>query len=240
MQRIFTTLLLTLSLTSYGQRGMWKPFKLCVIKPDTAIIDKSLFSDRDSIEADNLKSYYSSLKQMEDLLNFKDYSKEMEQSFKETHERLKKQIPLMKAQEENVKKFKYFQTISQYSTQVYNFYFNEYEPFSTVVELPNQKTDLSNLKTLADTSKADYIVFYNNIHTVDKDGLPVLKLTTSLYSKKDNKIILTKETDGDTNSRGDMWTCSLNITLSCLLINGVRTSTDEVANVLRERQIRQK
>ncbi len=239
MQRILTTILLTLSLTTYGQRGMWKPFKLCVIKPGTAFIDKSLFSDRDSIEADNLKSYYASLKQMEDLLNFKDYSKEMEKSFQETQERLKKQIPLMKAQEENVKKFKYFQTISQYSTQVYNFYFNEYEPFSTIVELPNQKTDLSSLKNLADTSKADYVVFYSNIHTVDKDGLPILKLTTSLYSKKDNKIILTKETDGDTNSRGDMWTCG-STTLSCLLINGVRTSTDEVAKVLRKKQIRKK
>jgi hypothetical protein len=240
MQRIFTTLLLTLSLTSYGQRGMWKPFKLCVIKPDTAFIDQSLFSDRDSIEAGNLKSYYASLKQMEDILNFKDYSKEMEKSFKETQERLQKQIPLMKAQEENVKKFKYFQTISQYSTQVYNFYFNEYEPFSTIIELPNQKTDLLNLKTLADTSKADYIIFFNNIHTVYKDGLLVLKLTTWLYSKNDNKIILTKETEGDTDSRGDMWTCDFNVRLSCLLINGVRTSTDEVANVLRKRQIRQK
>ncbi len=240
MQRIFTTLLLMLSLTTYGQRGMWKPFKLCVIRPDTAIIDTFLFSDRDSIEAGNLKSYYSSLKQMEDLLNLKDDSKEMENSFKEAQERLKKQVPLMKAQEGNVKKFKYFQTISQYSTQVYNFYFNEYEPFSTIVELPNQQTNLSSLKTLADTSKADYIVFYSNIHTVDKDGSVILKLTTSLYSKKDNKVILTKETDGDTNSRGDMWTCSMNVTLSCLLINGVRTSTDEVANVLRERQIRQK
>ena len=189
MQRIFTTLLLVLSLTTYGQRGMWKPFKLCVVKPDTAFIDQLLFSDRDSIEADNLKSYYASLKRMEDLLNFKDYSKEMEKSFQETQERLKKQIPLMKAQEENVKKFKYYQTISQYSTQVYNFYFNEYEPFSTIIELPNQKTDLLSLKNLADTSKADYIVFYKNIHTVDKDNLPVLKLTTSLYSKKDNKIM---------------------------------------------------
>ena len=75
MQRILTTLLLIISFTAYGQRGMWKPFKLGVIKPDTAILDKSLFSDRDSIEADNLKSYYSSIKQMEELLNFKDYSK---------------------------------------------------------------------------------------------------------------------------------------------------------------------
>jgi len=240
MQKLFTTFLLAFSLTSYGQEGRWKPFKLLVIQPDTAIIDKSLFGDRDSIEADNLKSYYSSLKRYEDLLNFKDYSKEMEKSFKETQERLQKEIPLMKAQEEKVKKFKYYQTISQYSTQVYNFYFNEYEPFSTIVEIPNQKTDTASLKILADTSKADYIVFYSSIHTVDKDDLPILKLTTSLYSKKDNKVILSKETEGDTDSRGDMWTCNFNVRLSCLLINGVRTSTDEVASVLRQRQIKAK
>jgi hypothetical protein len=70
--------------------------------------------------------------------------------------------------------------------------------------------------------------------------LPVLKLTTLLYSKKDIKIILSKETEGDTDSRGDMWSCNFNFMLSCLLINGVRTSTDEVANVLRQRQIKTK
>ena len=122
---------------------------------------------------------------------------------------------------------------------MYNFYFNESEPFSTIIEIPNQKTDSLSLKTLADTAKADYIVYYNNIHTVDKDNLPVLKLTTSLYSKQDNTIILTKETDGDTTSRGDMWTCG-STTLSCLLINAVRTSTDEVTNVLRKRQFKQR
>jgi hypothetical protein len=106
--------------------------------------------------------------------------------------------------------------------------------------VPNQKTDLIALKTLADTSKADYIVFYRNIHTSDRNGLPILKFTTSLYSKKDNKIILSKETEGDTDSKGDMWTCNMDVMLSCLLINGVRTSTDEVANILRKRQIRQK
>jgi hypothetical protein len=240
MQRLLVTVLLTFSFTSYGQTGRWKPFKLLVIQPDTAIIDKTFDSQKDSIEAYNLRAYYASLKQMEEMLNFKDYSKEMEKSFKETQERLKKEIPVIKAQEDEVKKFKYFQTISQYSTQVYNFYFNEYEPFSTIIQVPNRKADLTALKTLADSSKADYIVFYSNIHTSDRNGLPILKLTTSLYAKKENKIILSKETEGDTDSRGDMWTCNMDVMLSCLLINGVRTSTDEVANVLRKRQIRQK
>jgi hypothetical protein len=240
MQKLLMPIFLIVSLASYGQSGMWKPFKLLVIQPDSAVIDKSFDSQKDSVEAFNLRMYYASLKQMEKMLNFKDYSKEMEKSFKETQENLKREIPLMKAREDQVKNFKYFQTISQYSAQVYNFYFNEYEPFSTIIQIPNQKTDLAALNTLADTSKADYVVFYSNIHTEKSNGLPVLKLTTSLYSKKENKIILNKETEGDTDSRGDMWTCNMDIVLFCLLINGVRTSTDEVANVLRKRQLRQK
>jgi hypothetical protein len=219
------------SLTTYGQKGKWKPFKLLVIQPDTAIISSTLNSDRDSIIQSHLDMYYRYVKQQEDILN----CKPCDSLYKE---KIKTQLPQLKAQEAEVKKFKYLQTISNYSTQVFNFYFNEYEPFSTIVELPNQLTDLPNLKLLADSTKADYIVSYSNIHTVDKEGLPILKLTTSLYSKKENKIILTKQTDGDTNSRGDMWSCNRNVVLSCLLINGVRTSTDEVANVLRKRQIK--
>ena len=238
MRRVFPTFLLMLSLTTYGQKGSWNPFKLCILKPDTAIIDKSLFNERDSIESDNLKTYYNSIKQMEVMLNFKDYPKEMEKSFKETRDNYEKQIPLLKAREDEVKKFKYYQTISQISTQVYNFYFNESEPFSTIIQLPNQKTDLVNLKTLADTLKADYIIFYKDIHTLHKDGSPILRLTTSLYSKKDNQVILEKTTEGDMYNKGSMWACSM--TLSCLLINGVKTSTDAVTTVLQKRQIKQK
>ena len=238
MRKILIAFLLTFGLISHAQIGQWKPFKLYIVTPDTAIIHQSLMSDIDTIEADNLSSYYASLKRMEELLNFKSYSKESESSFKEMQEDLKRQIPLMKASEERVKKFKYFQTISQYSAQIYNFYFNEYEPFSMISEITNQKTDLLSLKALADTANADYVVFYTNVHTVDIGGRLALKLTTSLYSKKENKIILRRETEGGTESWGEMWGCDMNIRLSCLLLNGVRTSSEEVANILRQRQIR--
>ena len=105
--------------------------------------------------------------------------------------------------------------------------------------MPNQATDIASLFKLADTSKADYVVFFSNVHSEVKDGLPILKLTTSLYSKKDNKLILIKETEGDKDRRGDMWTCAFEVPLSCLLINGVKTSTDEVAPIIAKAQLRQ-
>jgi len=237
MKKVITVIFLIVSLASYGQKGRFNPFKLIVIKPDTAIIDKSLYGDIDSVQSDYQKRYYSFLKQMEDLLNFDSFPKEMATHFNETKERLKKQIPIMKSQESEVKKFKYYHTISRYSAEVYDFYFNEYEPFSSITEFSNQNYDSLSLIKLADTSKADYIVFFTNVHTETKDGGPVLMLTTSLYSKNDNKIILTRQTEGDTNSRGDMWTCG-STPLSCLLINGVRTSTEQVAPEIAKRQLR--
>lgn len=235
MQRLIGILLLIFSITSYGQRGMWKPFKLIVIQPDTAVIDKSLYSDRDSIVATQLKRYHHSINIMEKLVNCVGCPRDSGET-----EQMKVELVRLKSFEAEAKKFKFFQILSSYSTEVYNFYFNEYEPFSTIVQAPSQKTDLKSLKLLADTSKADYLVFYSNIHTANSNGLPVLRINTSLYSKKDNRIILSKETVGDTDSEGGMWTCDMDVMLSCLFINSVKTSTDAVVDILRKRQIRQK
>jgi hypothetical protein len=234
MHKVLLVFFLLLSLVSNGQTGMWKPFKLIVIQPDTAVINTSLLNEKDSIVATQLKRYYQSVTALETFVNCINCPRDSGDT-----EKMKEELARLKSYENEAKNFKYFQLISSYSTEVFNFYFNEYEPYSTVIELPNQKTDIKSLQTLADTAKADYVIFYNNIHSVEKDGLPILKLTSSLYSKKNNRIILTKETEGDTNSRGDMWTCGSS-NLSCLLINGVRTSTGEIAKILRRRQIRQK
>jgi hypothetical protein len=237
MKKALFAYLILASFTSDAQKGKFDPFKMVVLQPDTAVIDPSLYGDIDSVQAAQIRSYYSTIKQMEHMLNFKDYPPEMAKQFEETKESIKKRLPLLKAQEAEVKRFRYFQTLSDYSTQVYNFYYNEYEPFSTIVQYPAQKTEVSTLRHLADSLKADYIVFFSNIHTQMRDDFPFLRLTTSLYSHKENRIILTKETEGDTNSRGDRWTCGPT-KLSCLLINGVRTSTDEVAPEIAKRQLR--
>lgn len=236
MHKFIILLLLTISARSYGQQGKFNAFKLIVLQPDTAIIDSSLYGDIDSIQAAHLRAYYAQLKQMQEMLDFNHYPPDQAKHFEEYKEEIRKNLPLFKAREEEVKKFEYFQTLSEYSTAIYNFYFNEYAPFSTIFECPNHKTDLPSLKQLADSLQVDYIVFFTNVHT-DKEANPFLQLTTSLYSHTDNRIILTKTTEADYGSRGDRWTCGPT-PLSCLLINGVRTSTDAVAPELVKRQLR--
>lgn len=235
MRRLLTTLLIVVCLTSYGQEGRWKPFKLLVVQPDTAIIHKSFHNDIDSIVVAQLRRYYKSVDIMDKLANCIGCPRDSGET-----ENMKAELARLKSYEGEARKFRFFHLLSSYSTEVYNFYFNEYEPYSTIVQIPNQQTDLASLKLLADSSKADYIVFYSDVHTSDTNRLLVLKLTTSLYALKEDAIILNKETLGDIDSRGDMWTCNMEVPLSCLFINAVRTSTDEVANVLRKRQINRK
>jgi hypothetical protein len=233
---MYNRIINAVSFTSYGQQGKFNPFKLIVLQPDTAIIDPSLYHDIDSVQSVYIRRYYSSVKQMEDMLAFNNYPPAQAKDFEATKEKVRKDLPLVKAKEEKIKQFKYFQTLSAYSTEVYNFYYNEYAPYSTILEYPAQKTDLPALKRLADSLEADYIVFFMDIHT-GMEKPPLLQVTTRLYSHRDNRTILTKTTEGDYSSQGDMWTCAP-WTLSCLLINGVRTSTNEVAPELAKRQLR--
>lgn len=235
MDKLFTITILLLTLNSFGQKNKFTPFKLIIIKPDTAIIEKQFYSDIDSVQSDHIIKYYHSIQLLEVLMN--DTSVSNNPILKEGKEEAKNEFIRLKSLEPEIKQFKYFETLSSYSLVTYNFYFNEYEPYSTIIEVPTRKTSMELLNKLADSSKADYILFFNNIHTAIRNGRPILKLTTSLYSLKENKIILTKETVGDTESRGDIWTCG-NTNLSCLLINGVRTSTAEIAPVIAKRQIR--
>jgi len=235
MSKLFTTVFLLISITTAAQqgKGAFIPFKLVIIKADTAILDSSLYNGRDSMVAAQQKLYYQAVNNLEEQLNCTDCPKDT--SMIAEH---KKQLAYLRSKETEITHFKCQHLLSSYSMAVYQFYFNENKPISTIVELPAQKTDAASLAQLADTSKADYIVFFSNIHSVTKKGAPVLKLTTSLYSRKDKKIILNKETEGDTGSRGEMWICS--DTVSCLFINGVKSSTDEVSAILFKRQARKR
>ena len=239
MKKVITAIFLTLCLHSTSQNGIWKPFKLIILKPDTAIIDKSLYSDRDSVELAHLKSYYQCTKGNENFEKDFQSSGNWTQIKQLIHNTSIIELP------DDVRRFKFFQLISEYSSQIYDFYFNKNNPHSEIIELPNQLTDSNALKSLSDTEKADYIVFFKNIYTVIKDDLPLLRLTTCLYSSEENKIILDKQTEGNTTNMGAMtnldesnvmWTCKTNIKLDCLLTNGIRTSTHEVSEILRIRQ----
>lgn len=234
MYKLFTTLFLFIGVTVIAQdKGAYNPFKLLILKANTAILDASLYSGRDSMVVKYKRLYYSNLKAAEDQLNCTDCPKDSVHLNEQ-----REQITFLRSMEDEVKTFQIHHILSSYSEAVYSFNFNEYPPYSTMREMPYPKTDAAGLAYLADTSKADYIVFFSNVHSAVKHGGPVLQLTTSLYSRADKKIILTKEMEGGTDSLGGMWTCD--DAVNCIFINAVRSSTDEVSAVLAKRQMKRK
>jgi hypothetical protein len=190
----------------------------------------------DTVEHNYIRRYYYSVKQMEDLLNFKDYSDEMKTEFEKNRPRLEENIKTAKSIESEIRKFKYFETIPIYTSEVFQLYFNQYPPNSIfqVVRRSSLKTD--DLEQIANEYNADYVVLYKNIHTDSKSGQTIMKLTTILYSKKKAKVLMDKESNGDTNSYGDMWTCS--DPLGCLLVTSVRSSSMEIYEVVSKLQKR--
>ena len=236
MTRLILTFFILIPMISFGQKGMYKPFKMIIITPDTAIIEDDLKVFIDTVEHNYIRGYYYSVKQMEDLLNFEDYPEEMKKEFEKDRPRLEENLKASKAVESEVNKFKYFETIPIYTSEVFRLYFNEYPPNSTfqVVRRSLLKTD--NLQQIANEYNADYVVSYKNIHTDAKDGKTIMRLTTTVYSKKKTKVLLDKESTGDTNSYGGMWTCS--DPLTCLLVTSVRSSSMEIYEVVSELQKR--
>jgi hypothetical protein len=81
-------------------------------------------------------------------------------------------------------------------------------------------------------------VTYKDISVERKENIPVLRLTTSIYSKKENKIIHEKETYGHAgfykNKYGDLMRCYND--LQCLLETGVKSSTEEIFRIISKRQ----
>ena len=231
--------LLCLSYTVLSAQNKFpKAFKMLVLKPDTAILEKSLYPETDSIVMGHQQRYYQQLRQMDELMNFQDFPKELKKSMEKEKLALIKAVGVMKSKEPEIKQFKYYYAISAYSTEFYNTYYNEYKQIAEVLEWPNQSTRLSDLSSLAFAQNADYVLFFENIHTEIKEESPLLKLKTTIYSKKENKIIFSEETLGDHLSEGGQWTCDA--ILHCLLVNGVKTSTELVFPFLIEHRLKNK
>ncbi|HKR05987.1 MAG TPA: S41 family peptidase, partial [Bacteroidia bacterium] len=226
-----------ISSSSLSQVDKYKPFKLVIISPDSAVIDTSLKANGDTLEQRYLRYYYNSIKLAEEELK-KMHAKDstLKKHYIEGEDKINAFLEDKKKLEKAARGFKYYQTISEFSALVYDYYFNEYPPYSTFQLIPKSNLAVQNLSHISDSLRADYVIGFKNIHTEIQNRHFFLKLTTILYSKKENKILFEKETSGDDiNSWDGMWTC-MN-PLSCLLKYAVKSSSEKVFEVLRKRQL---
>ena len=235
MKQFLSTLLFLVTTFSFAQKSEYRPFKMIIVSPDTAIIHEELKHFADTIVADYIKQYYNSIKQMEDMLTSKNYPADRKAQFEEIRKEYEENLKVARQSEQEVKEFRYFETIPVYSNSVLQMYFNEYPPYSTLQVVRTKDLKSKSLQDIAEAYKADYVVSYKDIRTTRlNNGLLEMNLTTVLFQAKGSKTLFEKQTSGDTNSYGDMWSCSN--PLSCLLITSVRSSTTEIYDAISKLQ----
>jgi hypothetical protein len=236
-----TLVLVAAASLSYGQKSSFKPFRFVIITPDTALIDPSVRSFEDTVKQEYIQKFLEGIRQYDQLANDTPFSSHVsitEQEWDKVREAAKKLAANARAHESEVMAFLYYQLIATYSLEVYQGYFNEYPPFSTILVTRKRTLPQDSLKHFADSLKADYVVGYKNVHTERSDSGLIIKLTTWLYAREEDKLLMESETTGDSLSHGDMWTCGN--PLSCLLITAVRSSTEVVSPIIARRQIERK
>ncbi|SHH29927.1 hypothetical protein SAMN04488109_3588 [Chryseolinea serpens] len=173
---------------------------------------------------------------MEKLLDYYNSPDERDKDTEERKKRLVEQLKAAKAMEPEIKKSKYYELIPTYSAEVLQLYFNEYPPHSIFQVVRRRELHSEDLGQVSGQFKADYVVKYDNIHSVHKGDQITMRLTTTLYSKKKSNILWKKETSGEMRSDGDMWTCT--DPLTCLLITCVESSFEEIFQTVSRLQSR--
>lgn len=229
---------LTLTLISLSQKEGYKPFKFVIIKPDTAIVDSSLSQFIDTIEQSFIKSYYYSIKQLQEMLEPSDIEYPEELNIEEVREHTKKSLEFALKMEDEIKKFKYYHLVSEVTMSVLQFSCREYgastNPSFEVIE--STANSLKKLQFIADSLNADYVLAFDNINTEKTGEEIIMNITTILYSKLEDQIIVKGRTKSDSENQGSMWTCSN--TLNCLFINGVKNSLDSYFDEIDKREFK--
>src|SRR5258706_798012 len=192
MKKIFFLLFLFTGVNGMTQKNNNLYLVLGILQPDTAMLEGALKSDVKIVEQDQQEKYNNAIRQMEMVMNLKDYSKENEKQMSRTREEIKKMLPLLK--EKNTKNFRYYHLLSSSLGEACTAQFGK-NPLIRIEEYNLQASEIDRLNEIAGKMNCDYIIFFSDIRGQSTNNSPVLKLTTSVYSKKDNAVILSQPSE---------------------------------------------
>lgn len=215
----------------YIQESRYKSFRLLIISPDTAQVHDSLEFIFSSIESNFKNSYYHALKEFES----KRYSPNTEEA-----EETELAIRQFKWHEIDVVRFRYYHMISIATLASLQESFQQY-PWEKAASLECQIINKQDLETddfvqLTNDFDFDYIVFFQDIHTVKAAGSFIMNMTTNLFSKADSKVIMKKET----SKRADKYVCDIyeqNL-LECMMIGVADNAGSDLFEILDQVQKR--
>ena len=228
-------LLFIINQLAFGQDGTQRTFKMAVVKPSGAEIEKSLEVFTDSIELTYQNQYFSYKEQLKETLSRDSdfYPEDMRADFEESKKNAKIELKQLDSLESTILNYKYYELLSYYSTSILNMAFNEYEPYSEIYEVKYSEIKDLELSKYAEKNNLDFILIFENIKTTIENGNYKMSSDLKLYSAKEKKIVLENEIYGNTNSYGGMWTCGNPLT--CLFITSVKNSLEVLIPEIRQK-----
>ena len=223
MKKLIVFCGLVICLATAAQKNK-ESFSLLVLQPDTAILEGGLQSEIKFVEQDQQDKYNVAIQQMQTVMNA-GYSKETEKQMNRTRDEIKKTLEQLK--EKNTDGIRYYHLVSSELTEECIRHYAK-NPSVRITEYVFKSPDLSRLNDLCSKMNTDYIVFFSDIKGEGTGDSPVLKITTSLYSKKDNAVIFSRPAEVCCDNKG-------NGALSSLLRDAAVSSFEQVVAVLKDK-----
>jgi hypothetical protein len=227
MKCLTIIILLITSGYSYGQTVRNRGIRLAILVPNTIIIDSKLLEYAQAIESEHIKDYYRKVTEMEvQLESWK--SEDSISNFPLTRRAMEKRLELAKTLEPEVKQYKYFYKIVDYSLYHFRLKCGEFNSDSVLV-IGTKTRSKKTIKEIAEKFNLDYLVSYTQIIAIAKDKEYEMKLTETLYSKS-QKVLFKEEFITTSKCPDDKLKCLT--PFCCMLTNITKLSTTKICETL--------
>lgn len=215
------------------QESRYKPFRVLIISPDTARIDKELTVYVESIENRFKGSYYSMLRVFELL-------RSTENGEVEEKQRAAAAIQRARWFEVDVVRFRYYHMIAAEAFVSLNDRFQKY-PWEDSESLECQVVNKSDLETedfvqLTRNYDFDYVIYFGDIVAKKYVDTFFMDMTTYLFSRADSKVIMKRRQ----STKADPVLCRMDRQdlLECLITRVTSEAISDLFEILDERQKR--
>jgi hypothetical protein len=232
MKCLKIAVLLTISVYSFGQTVNDTRFRLAILVPDTMLIDGRLLEDARAVESDHIKDYYRTVKDLGNQLDSWK-SRDSLNRFPMTKLAMQKRLDSARTLEPEVKRYKYFYKIADYSLYHFKLICGESSSASDFLVIGTKTPSKKKFKEITEEFNLDYLVRYSDIKAITKDKEYEMKLTATLYSRN-LKILMRDEFITNSNCLDDRLRCVT--PFCCMLTNIAKLSSTKICETVERLQ----
>ena len=202
--------------------------------PENIEVPTELNHFKDSIVNYYIEAFYNEKTRLQDVIksNIEEYPEDMRKSFEEYKKNAEIQMKYMDSVALNIKNYKFYNTML-YSVSILNMYFYVIDSIPNITGIKYSAEVEGDFEGYCKRNNLDYFMFVDDFAICETGNSYTITSILKLYSLKEKKLIVEKVITGNTESHGDMWTCT--DPLSCLMITSVKSVIETVVPEIKKR-----